>query len=47
MEAIKKRKTLIFYYMSRHKSIKKELSDIVPSLKRIEIFSFSNYLEKL
>ncbi len=46
MEAIKKkRKTLIFYYMSRHKSIKKELSDIVPSLKRIEIFSFSNYLE--
>ena len=45
MEAIKKREDIDFLLYEQAQKYQKELSDIVPSLKRIEIFSFSNYLE--
>ena len=42
---LKKEEDIDFLLYEQAQKYQKELSDIVPSLKRIEIFSFSNYLE--
>ncbi len=49
MEAIKKkkRKTLIFYYMSRHKSIKKRIIRYSPKFEKNRNFFFFKLFGKL